>query len=119
MGYVNNGVILTDGVGDPRPGYSDERPDYNQITIENGLLRSFRYGYGHHDAIFLQVDFELGTYNWHHFWDGSHGTLNRAPGYVEDAVVPEPQTWTLLLAGFAAIAALGRRRRAALRYQDL
>jgi hypothetical protein len=77
-------------------------PSISEIDIENGLLQGFHLAHGRHDWQHLKADFVLGTYSWGFNIYTHSGTLNRAPGYVSD--VPEPETLTLLLLGFVAIA---------------
>lgn len=80
-------------------------PDGFAMDIENGLLNGFLIMvYGAGDPLFLEVDFETGDFTSIMVYRGGAGTLNRAPGYIEDPLLtPEPATWTLLLLGVAGI----------------
>ena len=84
--------------------YPDQPPLISDLYIEDGLLAGFHFLHHRHEPIELAADFEAGTYVFDFLWSyqGSRGKLNRAPGYVSD--VPEPETLTLLLLGFVAIA---------------
>ncbi len=88
-----------------------EEPYNFILDIENGLLNGIRTSIsGAGDPLRIEVDFAEGTFFSSIVYVDTYGTLDRAPGYVEDPLLtPEPATWTLLLLGVGAIAA--RRRR--------
>lgn len=87
--------------------YPDQPPIISELYIEDGLLAGFHFLHNRHEAIELAADFEAGTYVFDFLWSyqGSRGTLDRAPGYVEDPLqTPEPGAWLLLLTGSAILA---------------
>lgn len=120
-GVFGGGTALTATATDMRFNFSDPSPSY--------LLFQVSFGNSHQYACFASTFFNStpcyqgysavpvysGDSTAQYTGEGSQTVVtgDRVIGTVRGGVVPEPATWTMLLAGFAAVGLAQRRRVAA------
>jgi hypothetical protein len=118
--FKNNGMIViwndeTEGDGASTTGFSSTEIVISPLAIGNAYTNNVSYTHSS-DLRTMQeifgVDPSAGTP-----WIGGAATATDLSGLLQPGAltaVPEPSTWAMMLAGFAGLGFVGRRRRRAL-----